>query len=108
MRGANCTKYPQLLALFRMDCDSSSVDDESTDEPYMHMDINVCFGRNVKTIREQLGWSQEDLAECANLHRTYISGVERGVRNPTLEIVQKLAEALGVSPADLLKAKEEK
>lgn len=52
--------------------------------------------------REQKGISQEELAFDAELHRTYVSGVERGVRNPTVQIVAKLATALGVDPCKLL------
>jgi transcriptional regulator with XRE-family HTH domain len=52
-----------------------------------------------------LTWSQEEFADEAGLHRTYVSGVERGVRNPTITIVAKLAGALGVSPGDLFKGK---
>jgi len=46
--------------------------------------------------------SQEQLAFEADLHRTYVSGVERGIRNPTVLIVAKLANALGVEPSKLL------
>jgi len=49
-----------------------------------------------------LGISQEELAERADLHRTYIAGIERGARNPTLLTIKKLAKGLGVSSADLL------
>jgi transcriptional regulator with XRE-family HTH domain len=59
-------------------------------------------GRNVKQHRETKGLSQEQLAFEADLHRTYISGVERGVRNPTVLIVAKLANALGIEPSKLL------
>ena len=45
--------------------------------------------------RELLRLSQDDLADRSGLDRTYISGVERGVRNPTLQVMQRLAEALG-------------
>jgi len=60
------------------------------------------LGNNVRRLREAKGWSQEDLAEKANLHRTYVSGIERGVRNPSLTIVFRLAQGLGVAPGNLL------
>ncbi|MDX2276956.1 MAG: helix-turn-helix transcriptional regulator [Hyphomonadaceae bacterium] len=66
------------------------------------MDVRRLLGRNVQRLRLARGLSQEDLAEEAGVHRTYVSGVERGVRNPTVTIVAKLAKALGVSAADLL------
>lgn len=66
------------------------------------MDIRGRLARNVKRRREELGWSQEDLADEAGLHRTYISGIERKVRNPTIEIVERLARALKVSASALL------
>lgn len=61
------------------------------------------LGRNVRRIREELGWSQEDLADAAQIDRTYVSGVERGVRNPTVMVVGRLAHALGVTPDVLLR-----
>jgi len=61
------------------------------------MDIRRLVGRNIKTIREAAGWSQEELADRAQLHRTYVSGVERGVRNPTVTVLDRLAKALKVS-----------
>jgi transcriptional regulator with XRE-family HTH domain len=66
------------------------------------MEIKAVVGRNVKQHRETKGLSQEQLAFEADLHRTYISGVERGVRNPTVLIVAKLANALGIEPSKLL------
>lgn len=53
------------------------------------------------------GFSQEGLAFEADLHRTYVSGVERGVRNPTVIVIARLAFALGVKPAKLLEVSEE-
>lgn len=67
------------------------------------MDIRRQVGRTVKALRDAEGLSQEELADAAGLHRTYVSGVERGVRNPTIQIIAKLAKALGVEPAELLK-----
>jgi transcriptional regulator with XRE-family HTH domain len=64
------------------------------------------FGRAVREAREALGWSQEDLGFEAELDRTYVSGIERGVRNPTLRTVLVLAGALNVAPSELIKAAE--
>lgn len=62
----------------------------------------AAFGARVRELRTERGWSQEDFAHRANLDRTYVSGIERGTRNPTLDIIQKLARALDVPAADLL------
>ena len=59
----------------------------------------VAFGHRVRRIREQRGFSQEQLAELAGIHRTYMSSVERGQRNIGLDNIAALADALGVSPA---------
>jgi transcriptional regulator with XRE-family HTH domain len=59
------------------------------------MSIQSQFGKNVRLARETKGWSQDRLSEESGLHRTYISGIERGVRNPTIEIVHVMAKALG-------------
>lgn len=69
------------------------------------MDIRAVVGRNVKQYREAKGLSQEQLAFEADLHRTYVSGVERGIRNPTVKIVSRLAVALGVAASKLLEEK---
>jgi transcriptional regulator with XRE-family HTH domain len=69
------------------------------------MDIRRQLARNLKRLRTEKGWSQEELADQAGLHRTYVSGVERGVRNPTITIVATLAKALGVPPSELLSAR---
>lgn len=66
------------------------------------MDIKAVVGKNVRHFRELKGISQEELAFDADLHRTYVSGVERGIRNPSVLIVAKLAAALGVEPYKLL------
>jgi transcriptional regulator with XRE-family HTH domain len=67
--------------------------------------VRVKADGNVKQLREARGLSQEGLAFEAELHRTYISGVERGVRNPTITVVAKIARALGVGADQLLKAR---
>jgi CheY-like chemotaxis protein len=65
-------------------------------------DIKSIFGSTVKSKRTALGISQEELADRAGLHRTYISDVERGTRNPSLESIGKLAAALELSVSRLL------
>ena len=54
------------------------------------MDIRRIIGENVRKTRELKGLSQEELAFRAELHRTYVSGIERGIRNPTALIIQRL------------------
>lgn len=66
------------------------------------MDIRARLSANMVRLRKEKGWSQEELAEQSGLHRTYVSGLERRVRNPTITIVERLATALGVSVSDLL------
>ena len=58
----------------------------------------------MKRLRTAKGWSQEEYAFEAGIHRTYISDIERGARNPTIEVLVKLAKPLGVEPADLIRA----
>ena len=53
------------------------------------------FGREVARLRTQLGISQEELAFRAEVHRTYISQIERGIKSPTLAVILKLSRALG-------------
>jgi transcriptional regulator with XRE-family HTH domain len=55
------------------------------------------LGQRVRDLRERLDLTQEQLAERANLHPTYVSGIERGVRSPGLNILARLARALKVS-----------
>ncbi len=67
------------------------------------MDISVKFGKKVKELRLQKKMSQGDLAKILGVHPTYISGIERGVRNMALKNIEKLAKALGVPIEDLIK-----
>ena len=62
------------------------------------MDIRRQLGLNVQRIRRERKWSQEEVAFESGLHRTYISGIERGARNPTVLVVARLAESLNVEP----------
>lgn len=61
------------------------------------------FGKKVRQIRLSKKLSQGDIARRLKLHRSYISGIERGVRNPSLGVVEKIAKALGVSIREILK-----
>jgi transcriptional regulator with XRE-family HTH domain len=64
-------------------------------------DIKWLFGRAVRKRRRELDLSQENLAERAGLHRNYVSDIERGDRNPSLENIQKLAKALDIKVSAL-------
>lgn len=66
------------------------------------MDIRKTLARNVAQLREELGLSQEELGFEAGLHRTYVSGIERGIRNPTVTVLARLAKGLKVTPGQLL------
>lgn len=61
------------------------------------MSITELFAQNIRELRMERGFSQEELAHRAGLHRTYIGAVERGERNITLLNAQRIAEALGVT-----------
>jgi transcriptional regulator with XRE-family HTH domain len=61
------------------------------------------FGENLREHRQRAGLSQEKLAAKAGIHRTYVGGAERGERNVALVNIVRLAEALNITPAELLK-----
>jgi transcriptional regulator with XRE-family HTH domain len=66
------------------------------------VDIRTRLGRNLRRLRDGKGLSQEAFAHEAGIHRTYISDIERGARNPTITVVEKIAVALGVTASTLL------
>lgn len=66
------------------------------------MDWREIVGRNVRLLRQARGLTQEQLAFEASLDLTYVGGIERGRRNPSLLVMARLAAALGVDPVDLL------
>ena len=70
--------------------------------------IIKALGVAVREQRRNLGLSQESLAELAGVHRTYIGMIERGEKNITLSNLVKMANALGLSPSDLLRLAEER
>ena len=63
----------------------------------MPLDIRIRFGRAIRRIREEQGINQEEAAERCGLHRTYYSGIERGIRNVSLVNVEKVAKGLRTS-----------
>ncbi|WP_114431918.1 helix-turn-helix domain-containing protein [Phyllobacterium bourgognense] len=67
------------------------------------MGIREIFARNLRTLRQAKDLSQEELAHRAGIDRTYISALERNVYNASIDVVDRLAEALGVEAAELLK-----
>jgi len=66
------------------------------------MDIRIRLAKNLKRYRLMANLSQEEVAHRAQLERAYVSGIERGVRNPTIAVLQELAAVIGVSEADLI------
>jgi transcriptional regulator with XRE-family HTH domain len=69
-------------------------------------DIRERFGYAVKLRREELGLTQEDLADKASIHRTYLSDVERGTRNVSLVNIERLASGLAISLSELFRIVE--
>ena len=59
------------------------------------------FGRHIRQLRMAHGLTQEEIAHRAGMHVTYLSGIERGVRNPSLKNIRAVAQALHVRVADL-------
>jgi transcriptional regulator with XRE-family HTH domain len=69
----------------------------------MPLDIRIRFGRAIRRIREEQEINQEEAAERCGLHRTYYSGVERGVRNVSLVNIEKVARGLKTALPDLFR-----
>ena len=65
-------------------------------------DVHANLARNLRLARARVGVSQEELADLAGIDRTYVSGIERGIRNPTIGIVAKLAAELDTTASELL------
>lgn len=66
-------------------------------------EISISFGKRIKDLRLQKGYSQEKLAEIADLDRTYIPGIESGKRNVSLLVAKKIADAFGIMLSELLR-----
>lgn len=69
----------------------------------MPLDIRIRFGRAIRRIREEQQINQEEAADCCGLHRTYYSGIERGVRNVSLVNIGKIAKRLKATLPDLFR-----
>ncbi len=67
----------------------------------MKTENNIAFGRRVAELRKNAGYSQEEFAFKCKVDRTYIGVVERGEKSPTLNTIDKIAEALGISKSEL-------
>jgi transcriptional regulator with XRE-family HTH domain len=67
------------------------------------VDIRKKFGKRVNELRQNKNLSQEALAHLAELDRTYIPSIEKGERNVSIEVIQKLSIAFGIKISDLLK-----
>ena len=67
------------------------------------MDMRKLVGRNVRKIRLRVGLTQEQFAERSGFSKQYISGLEKGRRNPTIVTIYELAKALGVTHMDLVR-----
>ena len=70
----------------------------------LDMNIREIFASNLRALRQARGLSQEELAHRADIHRTYVSSLERCQYSATIDMVDSLASILGVQAADLLKA----
>ena len=70
-------------------------------------EYQAAFGQHIRCIRRTRAVSQEEVAHRAGVHVTYLSGIERGVRNPSLKNIRAIAQALGVGVAELFAFEEE-
>lgn len=67
------------------------------------MDVNKQLGMRIKYLRNQKKWSQEDLALEAGINKNYLSDLERGDRNPTIKILERISSAFGITLETLFK-----
>ena len=77
----------------------------------MHRNVAIdpfllAFGNHLRSLRKEAGLSQEETADKAEIHVTYLSGVERGLRNPSIRNVRRIAQALGVPTKELFSFEE--
>jgi transcriptional regulator with XRE-family HTH domain len=72
------------------------------------LDPAIAFGQVLRTLRREAGLSQEQLAFAADIERNFVSLIERGVNQPTIRVIFKLASALEISPSKMMSLVEEK
>ncbi len=70
------------------------------------MDLRSVVGANIRALREARGVPQDELAYDADIHQTYLSGIENGKRNISLLVLERLAVALGVTETELVRRRE--
>ena len=70
------------------------------------MEVRARVGLNVQRARRERGLSQEELADRAAVHQTYLSGVERGTRNPTILVLHRIARALDLDLEDMVRRRD--
>ena len=85
----------------RQNVDDHIIDEISPIVDVIRMDIKKRFGKIVRTRRRALDMSQEELGERAKLNRGYISDIERGLRNPSLEVIDRISSSLGMELGEL-------
>ncbi|MEO0419074.1 MAG: helix-turn-helix transcriptional regulator [Pseudomonadota bacterium] len=66
------------------------------------MDVHDRLAQNLRRLRQVRNWSQEELAHQTDIHRTYVSDLERARRNPSIEVIERLAKGLNVKLGELL------
>ena len=69
----------------------------------VHQPDAALFGAGIREFREKRGWTQEELADRANMNASYLGFVERGDNVPTLTIIFQISDGLGLDPSDLLR-----
>jgi transcriptional regulator with XRE-family HTH domain len=70
--------------------------------------LQALFGETVRDIRKQKGIAQEKLANLAGIDRTYMSAIERGLKNPSLKVIFQISDGLGIKASELIVALEQK
>jgi transcriptional regulator with XRE-family HTH domain len=68
--------------------------------------FNTAIAKTISELRQTAGLSQEELGHLAEIHRTYVSQIERGLKSPTVQVLFKIAAALKIQPVDIIKSIE--